>query len=78
MSAATSMSPERRVSWPTRTRPPGPARRDGDGATERVREAGLQVDVGDAADAVGAEERLMPLTRRAVDRADRDADASRA
>ena len=54
--AATNMSPERRVSWPTTIAPPGPDELVGRRPAERVGDRRLQVDVGDAADPVGAEE----------------------
>ena len=51
------MSPERRVSWPTSSRPPPPEQLRRRGAAEGDRPAvGLQVDVGDAPDAVRAEQ----------------------
>ena len=54
--ADTNMSPERRVSWPTTIDSAATGEPMRDGAPERVRERRLQVDVGDAADAVGAEQ----------------------
>ena len=54
--AATNMSPERRVSWPTTIAPPWPDELVGGRPAEGVGEGRLEVDVGDAADPVGAEE----------------------
>ena len=54
--AATNMSPERRVSWPTTIAPPRPDEPMGDRPAERVGEGRLQVDIGDTADPVGAEQ----------------------
>ena len=54
--AATNMSPERRVSWPTTMAPPRPTRCVGDRPAEGIGGRRLEVDVGDAADAVGAEQ----------------------
>ena len=54
--AATNMSPERRVSWPTTSAPPGPDELVGRRPAERVGERRLQLDVGDATDSVRAEE----------------------
>ena len=54
--AATNMSPERRVSWPTTIAPPRADQAVGGRAAERVGEGRLEVDVGDTADPVGAEE----------------------
>ena len=54
--AATNMSPERRVSWPTTSEPPAPTDLVGGRAPERERERRAQVDVGGAADAVRAEQ----------------------
>ena len=55
-SAATSMSPERRVSWPTTIEPPGPDEPVRRRPPEGERRRRLEVDVGDPADAVGAEQ----------------------
>ena len=73
--AATNMSPDRRVSWPTTIgRPARPAVR----AVARPRakaRVGLEVDVGDAADPVRAEEachRLAARRRRGARRRRRD------
>ena len=54
--AATNMSPERRVSWPTTIAPPGLDEAMRGRPAEGVRQRRLEVDVGDAADAVGAEQ----------------------
>ena len=54
--AATNMSPERRVSWPTTSAPPVPDEPVRGRPAEGVGEGRLEVDVGDAADPVGAEE----------------------
>ena len=56
MIAATNMSPERRVSWPDDDRAAWPGEALGGRAPEGERERRLEVDVGDAADAVGAEQ----------------------
>ena len=55
VSAATNMSPDRRVSWPTTIDPP-PHQPVRGRPPEGVGDGRLQVDVGDAADTVRAEE----------------------
>ena len=54
--ADTNMSPDRRVSWPTTIDPPATGEPMCDGPPEGEGERRLEVDVGDAADAIGAEQ----------------------
>ena len=54
--AATNMSPERRVSWPTTSDPPATDEAVRGRPPEGVGEGRLEVDVGDAADPVRAEQ----------------------
>ena len=54
--AATNMSPERRVSWPTTSEPPAPTIWWAVARPSAYASDGPQVDVGGTADAVGAEQ----------------------